>query len=262
MSTVLKIARYGVRDLVRSRWLVAYATFFLLATFALLQFSDTEDKALLSLVNVVLLVVPLANVVFGAMYLYGAREFVELLLAQPVRRGRLFAGLYLGLTVPVAAASVVGIMVPLVMHGVSGRAFGIGIALAAIAAVLTAVFTAIAAAVAYGIDDRVRGLALAIGIWLALAIVYDAGVLMAATRFADYPLERPMLGAMIANPVDLARVVLLTRFDVAALLGYTGAVFQRFLAGPTGAVVASGALALWVAFPALLGARLFQRKDF
>jgi len=84
MTTIVrKIARYGVRDLVRSRWLLGYAGFFAAATWSLLRFSDTETKALLSLVNVVLLVVPLANLIFGAMYLYGAREFVELFSHSP-----------------------------------------------------------------------------------------------------------------------------------------------------------------------------------
>src|SRR5688572_33472625 len=55
----MQIARYGVRDLVRSRWVLGYAAFFALATFVLLRFSDSETKALLSLTNVVLLVVPL-----------------------------------------------------------------------------------------------------------------------------------------------------------------------------------------------------------
>ena len=50
-----------------------------------------------------------------------------------------------------------------------------------------------------------------------------------ACLFADYPIERPMLGLMLANPVDLARVVLLLRFDVSALMGYTGAVFAAVL---------------------------------
>ena len=106
-----------------------------------------------------------------------------------------------------------------------------------------------------------RGLAAAIGVWLALAVIYDAIVLMAAMRFADYPLEKAMLAAMIANPIDLARLFLLTQFDTAALLGYTGAVFHRFFGG-AGALVALIAVLLWVALPAVLGARLFHRKDF
>ena len=262
MTTTLQIARYGVRDLVRSRWLAAYAAFFAVATFGLLRFSDSETKALLSLVNVALLVVPLANVVFGTMYLYASREFVELLLAQPIRRSQLYAGLYLGLTVPVALAVVAGIGLPLLLQGASGQAIRVGLLLALVAAALSAVFTGIAAVIAYRVEDRVRGLAAAIGLWMLLALVYDAAVLLAAVQFADYPLERPMAIAMFLNPIDLTRLLLLTRFDVAALLGYTGAVFQSFLGGTAGLLVAAGAVVLWVAAPALAGARLFRRKDF
>jgi Cu-processing system permease protein len=262
MNTVKRIARFGIRDLVRSRWLLGYAAFFAVATTLLIRFSDTEQKALLSLVNVVLFVVPLASIVFGSMYLYGAREFVELLLAQPVPRRRLFAGLFLGLTLPLAGAVVAGIGVPLVLGGASATTLRLAAILASLAVALSVVFTGLAAVITYRIEDRVRGLATALGAWLTLAIVYDALTLMLATQLADYPIERPMLVAMIANPIDLARLLLLFQFDVAALLGYTGAVFQRFFEGATGVAVATGAITLWTLGPAFAGARLFHRKDF
>jgi Cu-processing system permease protein len=97
--------------------------------------------------------------------------------------------------------------------------------------------------------------------WLLLAVVYDAVVLLAAAQFADYPLERPMLVAMLVNPIDLSRLLLLVRLDGSALLGYTGAVFQRFFGG-AGLLAAAAAVALWIALPAWAGARLFQRRDF
>lgn len=259
---IARIASFGARDLARSRWLIAYAGFFMATTWALLRFSDTETKALLGLVNVVLFVVPLANVVFGAMYLYGAREFVELLLAQPIPRRQLYTGLYLGLTSPVALAALIGIGVPLAMHGASHDTMRAAGVLAAMTIALSATFSGIAAVIAYRIEDRVRGLALALGVWLMLAVVYDGLVLMLATQFADYPLERPILALMVVNPIDLARLILLLQFDVAALLGYTGAVFQRFFEGPLGLAIAAGALVLWIAVPAIVGARLFHRKDF
>lgn len=259
---VLQVARYGVRDLVRSRWVLGYAAFFCVATFALLRFSDSETKALLSLSNVVLLVVPLANIVFGTMYLYAAREFVELLLAQPIRRRELFAGLLLGLVAPVTMAVVAGIGLPLVLGRVAPDTLRLGFVIAGTGAMLTMVFTAIASAIAYWIEDRVRGLGAAIGLWLFVALVYDAAVLMAAVQLSDYPLERPMLVAMFTNPIDLARLLLLTRFDAAALLGYTGAVFQSFLGGGIGLAVAAGALLAWVLGPAAVGMRRFLRKDF
>jgi Cu-processing system permease protein len=100
-----------------------------------------------------------------------------------------------------------------------------------------------------------------VGLWLVLALLYDGLVLLAVALLADYPVERAMLGAMLANPVDLARVVLLLQFDVAALLGYTGAVFARFFGG-AGLLVAAAALLAWIAVPLAAGARAFRRKDF
>jgi len=262
MSIVIRIARFGIRDLARSRWLAAYTLFFAFASWALFRFSDTEQKALLSLVNVALFVAPLASIVFGSIYLYGSREFVELMLAQPVARKQLFGGIYLGLVVSMAGAGALGLGIPLVLLSRSGATLAPAITLIAMTVALSAAFTGLAAVIAYAIEDRVRGLAAALGAWLVLAVVWDAAVLMMATRFADYPIERAMLGAMVANPIDLARLLLLFQFDVAALLGYTGAVFQRFLGAGTGTVVAAAALLAWAVLPAAAGRRLFLRKDF
>ena len=262
MKTILCVARFGVRDLARSRWLAAYTMFFAFAAWALFRFTDSEQKALLSLVNVALFVVPLANIVFGSIYLYGAREFVELMLAQPVARKQLFAGLYLGLVGSLAGAGTIGLAVPLLLLQTSRGTAVASLLLVAMVLALSCAFTGLAAVVAFRIEDRLRGLALALGLWLALAVAYDASILMLATRFADYPIERGMLAAMIGNPIDLARLLLLFQLDIAALLGYTGAVFQRFLGAGIGTAIAATALLAWAVLPAALGRRLFYRKDF
>lgn len=263
MSTTLKIAGYQMRDAVRSRWLLGYLLFFAVATDTLLRFSEDPTKALTSLMNVALFIVPLVSVVFGTMFLYHAREFIEVLLAQPIARGRLYAGLYLGLTAPLALALTAGIGVPFVLRGASDAASGGSLVMLIGAGVgLTAAFTALAFLVAVRTDDRARGLGIAIALWLACTVLYDGLVLMLVASFADYPLERPMLGLMLANPVDLARVALLLRFDLAALMGYTGAVFARFFGTAGGMALATTALLAWIALPVGLGARAFRRKDF
>lgn len=253
---------YVLRDVARSRWLLAYTGFFLLATEALLRFGGGGPRALLSLVNVVLLLIPLVSVLFGAMYLYSAREFIELLLAQPVARGRLFGGLYVGLTAPLVAAFAVGTALPFVLHPTDGATLRTLAMLVAIGALLTAVFVAFAFLLALRCEERVAGLGAAIVLWLGAAVLYDAGVLFVATALAHYPLEGPMLGLMLLNPIDLARVALLLQFDVSALMGYTGAVFQRAFGGTAGVAIACTALLLWAAAPFLLGLRAFRRKDF
>ena len=145
---MIKVLKYQARDAIRSRWLIAYALFFLAVTDALLRFSGDPVKAQLSLVSIVLFVVPLVAIVFGTVYLYNAREFVELILAQPVDRRQTFCGLYLGLTLPLAVAFVVGLSVPFVLNGLDASAWARLGALLVAGVVLTCVFTAIATSIA------------------------------------------------------------------------------------------------------------------
>lgn len=262
MSATAKIAAFEVRDVLRSRWLIGYALFFLAVTDVLLRFGSGE-KALLSLVNVVLFVTPLVTLVFATVYQYNSREFIELLLAQPVKRRQLFGGLFLGVALPLSVVFIVSVGIPVLVHrsdnpvaiGTLGALLGVGFA-------LTAVFTAIAFLVVARIDDRMKGLGVAIVLWLMFALLYDGVVLLLVMIFADHPLERPLLALMALNPIDLARVALLLRFDVSALLGYTGAVMRQFFGGAVGLTIASSALAVWVAIPLVFAFRGFDRKDF
>lgn len=262
MNTILKVLKYQARDAVRSRWLIAYALFFMLVTDGLLRFGGDPMKAQLSLVSVVLFLVPLVSIVFGTIYLYNAREFIELLLAQPVNRKQMYGGLYLGLTLPLALAFVVGLGMPFLLHGIDESARGTLAMLLLVGVVLTCVFTAIAALIAVRCEDRLRGLGAAISVWLLLTVVYDGFVLFILAVFSSRPLEHVTLGLMIANPIDMARVALLLRFDGAAMMGYTGAVFLKFFSGAEGVAITTAALALWVSAPIALGMRFFQRKDF
>ena len=261
MTTTSKIVSYELRDVLRSRTLIIYALFFLLTSEALLRFGDGA-KAAVSLMNIVLLIIPLVTVVFSTMYLYGAREFTELLLAQPVHRAHLFAGQFLGLALPLSGAFLVGLGVPLAMRAGALGQSGALVVVAGCGVALTFTFVALATLIVARFDDRLKGIGAAIGAWLGLTVVYDGLVMIGLTVFADYPLERPALAAMLANPIDLARLLILLRLDVSALMGYTGAVFERFFGSTGGVLLASLALVMWTGVPLLLGARRFQRKDF
>ncbi|QXD15996.1 ABC transporter permease subunit [Rhodocaloribacter litoris] len=262
MHTAAKIIKYELHDVVRSKWVAFYGVFFLLLTEGLLRFGGGEAKALLSLVNVVLMLIPLVGVLFGAMYLYNAREFIEMLLAQPVDRRSLFGGMYLGLALPLALGFAVGVGVPFAVRGGAGAAGSALALLLALGVGLTFIFVALAFLLALGFEDRVKGLGAAVLVWLGFTVLYDGGVLLFLSLFAGYPLETPVLALMLLNPVDLARVALLMSFDVAALMGYTGALFQRFFGGTAGPLVAAGMLLLWLIAPFLAGLRCFVRRDF
>ena len=115
MRTARKILGYQLRDIARNRWVLGYTGLLLLLTEALFQLGGDAGRVVLSLLNLVLILVPLVALVFGTLYLYSAREFIELLLAQPVGRGAMFAGLWAGLALPLSGALVAGLVVfPLV----------------------------------------------------------------------------------------------------------------------------------------------------
>ena len=127
---------------------------------------------------------------------------------------------------------------------------------------LTFVFPAVAMLLAILFDDRAKGLGGAILIWLGCAVLYDGVILLLITMFREYPLERPVLALTLLNPIDLGRVLLLLQFDTAALMGYTGAVFEKFFGTSLGRVTVLLALAVQATVPLLLASRVFRRKDF
>jgi len=258
---IREVAKPQIRNVVRSRWLLCYVAFFLLATEGLLRFNGADAKTLLSLANVVLFVIPLMTLVYGTIYLYNSREFIELLLAQPLKRRTVFSGLYLGLAVPLTAAFAIGVSIPFVLHGID-PAMRMAMATMLIGgSALTLIFTGIAFCVALKFEDKLTGLGAALAVWLVLALVYDGALLLTVAMSSNHSLEKSLLAASFANPIDLVRIALLLQFDISALMGYTGAVFNHFFTGGAGVLAIAGALAIWIGGPLTAGLMVFNRKD-
>lgn len=262
MKNTFKILRYQVRDVLRGRWLAGYAVFFLLITDAFFRFGGDGPRVILSLMNVVLLVIPLMAAVLGAMFVYNSREYVELLLSQPIERGSLFTGLFAGLALPLAAAFVAGVALPFLYHGAIAEGLTPLLVLAGTGTLLTVVFVAIGFFVALATEDRIRGLGLALGAWLFFAVIYNGLMLLVIQLFHAWPLQHPVIAMTLLNPIDLGRILLLLNLDAAALMGFTGAVFQKFFGGTTGQFASIAALLAWLAVPLFLGRTAFLRKNF
>lgn len=260
----LTVLNYQWQDLLRSKWIVAYGLIFLVLTESLIRFGGADARAMLSISNVMLLFVPLVGMLYGALYLYQSREFIEVLLAQPLDRGNLFWGLFGGIALPISAAYGMGIGVPMGIHGMFQNEAATGaISILLLGIVLTLLFSGLGFWIALRYyDERIKGLGFTLVIWLFLALLYDGLVLLVVFAFGDYPLERAVLFLTMANPVDLARIIVMLEFDISALMGYTGAIFKRFFEGGTGIMVSAGLLVAWVALPLWRAGKLFNRKDF
>ena len=176
--TMQRLLRSELRNVARSRWLLVYAIVLLGLTDLLFRFGGSGERVVLSLTNVILALVPLVGLVLGAMHVYQSREFIELMLAQPVGRRTLFGALYAGLALPLAAAYALGVGLPLLWHGQLLRGAG-GITLLLAGVALTLVFTAIAFLIALCFEERAAGLGAAIVAWLLTVVVYDGLLLLA-----------------------------------------------------------------------------------
>ena len=260
MTVLLKIVRSQLHDLLRGKWFIIYTALFFLLTDGLFRFGGDASQVAMSLMNVVLLVIPLVSVVFGTMFFYNSREFVELLLSQPVNRFSLFLGLYLGLSIPLSSVFLLGVGIPFVYHAAAETgAYG---TILVVGTLLTWIFTGLAFFIAVHMDQRVKGVGLTIVLWFFFSILYDGIILFILFALSDYPLEKLTLFLSLFNPIDLGRIMILLQFDVAALMGYTGAIFSKFYGTLWGSVISGLILVLWGFIPVSLGYRTFSRKDF
>ena len=260
---MLKILKYSFYDLMRSRWSYVYFLFYLLLGIVLLFLNNDLSKAVITLMNVIIILVPLIGTIFGVMYYYSSREFTELLLAQPVKRSSIFLGQYFGVALSLSLSLIIGLGLPFVFYGIfkSGAIWDFSLLLIT-GTFLTLIFTALAFIIALANENKIKGFGYAILLWLFMAVIYDGLFLMSLMYFENYPLDKFSLLATMLNPIDLSRVLILLKLDISALLGYTGAVFQRFFGTSLGLVISSGILLLWVVIPIGIIYRMIKRKDF
>jgi Cu-processing system permease protein len=262
VNTFVRILRCQLKEGWRSRPILGYSLLLFLLTDALFRFGGGGPRVVLSLINVVLLLVPLVGMVFGTMYFHQSRGFALFLLAQPVGRRPLLAALYLGLAIPLTLALLLGLGLPFLWHAAPEQALWAPLGtLLAVGVLLTLTATALALVVAVRVDDRSRGLAAALLLWIVGAVLFDGLLLLITVTFDRWPLERPLLILTLLDPLDLGRVLLLLQMDRAALLGYTGAIFARFFGSGIGVAVAGAALLAWTAGPIAAAFRIFARRD-
>ncbi|WP_242202936.1 ABC transporter permease [Aestuariivivens insulae] len=260
---MLKILKYSFFDLMRSRWSYVYFAFYLLLGIVLLFLNNDLSKAVITLMNVIIILVPLIGTIFGVMYYYNSKEFTELLLAQPLKRSSIFLGQYLGVALSLSMSLILGLGIPFIFYGLfqSSAIWDFSLLLVT-GTFLTFIFTALAFNMALSNENKIKGFGYAILLWLFFAIIYDGVFLMSLILFEDYPLDKLSLVGTMLNPIDLSRTLILLKLDISALLGYTGAIFKKFFGTNFGLITSLSMLSLWVILPVLRIVFKAKRKDF
>lgn len=252
-----KIIKYVLVDILRSRVALAYMVLLLIVSISMLSFDENTSKGILSLLNIVLILVPLMSLVYSTIYMYNASEFIELLLSQPIQRKKLFISLYWGITCALLIAFVIGVALPVIIAQPSPTS----IVFALIGILLTAIFVSFAMLATVYTRDKTKGIGAAIILWLFFTLLYDAILLLLMFQFSEYPIEKALIVFCAINPIDMARVVILMKLDIAALMGVTGALFVDFYGETNGILISIAVLLGWIFVPLMIAKRKFNKKD-
>lgn len=254
---MFKISKYVLYDILRNKVVVAYTAFLLIVSMSLFQMEENSSKAVLSLLNIVLIVVPLVSMVFSTIHWYNSYEFIELMLTQPISRKKVLWSEYTGISSSLVTAFLIGVGVPVVIYNFNST----GLALILVGSLLTLVFTSIAFLASVKSRDKARGIGAALLLWFYFALIYDGLVLTILFAFSDYPMEKVTLLLSSLNPIDLGRIYLMLQMDVSALMGYTGATYKDFFGSSLGLLYTLGIMLIWMIVPVLLAVRSFNKKD-
>lgn len=242
-------ARQELRLAARSRWTQTFAGVFAglaLAVagsgYVLSGGSGVQDfsRTAASLLQLVLLLVPLTALISGVMSLTPDVGAAELLFSQPVARRTILAGKLVGLFAALVAAQAIGFggagLVIFARAGAGGLPGFLGVAAGSIA--LTALSLAAAAAISGGDTSlrRARAFAAALVVWFVAVLLFDVAALGAASLLPSGLGSRVLMTGVILNPVDAVRTATLLGVEGPSAFGAASLAFLRFTGGAAGAV--------------------------
>ncbi|MEQ8361695.1 MAG: ABC transporter permease subunit [Cyclobacteriaceae bacterium] len=254
---MIKIAKYVLLDILRNRFVILYTFFLFLVTLSMFSLEGNSDKAILSLLNIILMVVPLVSIIFTTIHFFNSYEFIELLLSQPINRKAIFLSEFSAVSIALCLAYVIGVGIPVTLFSQGMDT----VYLILSGMLLTLVFVALAFCASVLTRDKAKGIGVSLLFWFYFTLIYDGFVLYVIYAFNDYPLDKVTLALVSLNPVDLARIIILLKLDISALMGYTGAFYKQFFGSSMGIIYSFMFLLLWAALPLTISLRKFLKKD-
>ncbi len=272
-ATTWILAEKELRDALHNRWFVLYTLAFVglslafsymsLAGAGIVGFAGFGRTAA-SLINLVLLIIPLMALTVGAQSLAGEQERNTLtyLLAQPVTRAEVFGGKYLGLTLSLLASLTLG-------FGISGvvMALNRGGASDPTAYVRLLVQTFLLSLTMLSIGFLVSalskraGVAVGIGLFLWLTFVFlgDLGLMGTAITMRT-PIE-VLFWSSLVNPLQVFKLSAI--LDINATLDILGpaGIYAVQEYGTSLRWILLAIMGAWIFVPALAAYVAFVRKN-
>lgn len=255
-TPIWAIAQRELREALRNKWLWFYALGFAGLALALSRAGLASagyaglggfGRTAASLINALLLFVPLIGLSVGAGTLASERERGTLLylLAQPVSRAEVFIGKAMGAAMAVLAALALGFGLAGIGLGTAGSsdvtAF---LALAGYALMLALAMLGLGFVISTLTRKAATAAGAALLIWLGLVFLADLGVM--GTALATQPNPATLLGMLLINPLQVFKLAAI--YSLRATLDALGPAGQYALYrfGENLHLVLLGPLLAWV----------------
>ncbi len=271
LANVQTISRKEMRDALRNRWFVFFTVAFAGLALALsilgqsngnrLQLSGYSRTAA-SLINLVLLFIPLIGLMMGASNVVGERErgVLNYLLAQPVTHSEVLLGKYLGMAGALFASLSLGFGLAGAALALRGQVSDVGgyILTVILACLLALAMLSLGFAISIATHKTSTALGSALFLWLILVFVGDLGV-MGTAVVTQLPISTVFFLAVL-NPLQMFKMSsILTIQANLDVLGPAG-LYATHEFGGTLQFLLIGGLLLWIILPLGAALVLFARE--
>lgn len=269
-SIIFLLAQKEVRDALRNRWFVLYTlTFAVLAL--VLSYLTLSGAGLLgfagfgrttaTLINLVLLIVPLMALTIGALSLATERErgMLTYLLAQPLSRMEIFFGKYLGLAVSLLAALFLGFGAAGGIMALRGSG-GVGpyLGLVGLSFMLALTMLSVGFLVSCLSSRSAIAVGIALFLWLVFVFFGDLGM-MGTALVARLQVQQLFIAALL-NPLQVFKIAaILNVRGTLEVLGPAGMYAVRTYGGRLMPLLV-GILCLWTLAPLMIGYWIFRQR--
>lgn len=271
LDNILILTQKEIRDARRNRWLLLYAIAFagLAAALAWLALAGMGNYGLAgfgrtaaSLINLILLIVPLMGLTLGALSVAAEREKGTLiyLLAQPISKTELMLGKFLGLALSLLAAlalgfGLTGLLIALQSGGADGRIY---LTLVALTFLLSLASLSLGFLISVTVQRSATAVGIALFLWLLLVFFGDLGVMGTAVILRLSVNE--LFALSLTNPLQIFKIAAIWNIqNNLELLGPAGIYAMRTY-GQNLLWLLIGLLLLWTIIPLVATQFVFQRK--
>jgi len=271
IANVVILTQKEIRDARRNRWFILFSIAFAglalalgwlalsgVGTYGLAGFGRTGA----SLINLVLLVIPLMGLTLGAMSLAGERERGTLLylLTQPISQGELLLGKFVGLGLAILVTLVLGFGLSGLLIAWQGGTTQAGdyLTMVSLAFLLALASLSLGFLISAAVAKSATAVGTALFIWLVLVFFGDLG-LMGTAIVLRLDISQLFSLALI-NPLQLFKMaaILAIRSNL-EVLGPAGVYAVRTY-GSQLQILLFGLLVAWTAVPLVITYFIFKKK--